>query len=112
MPLIAALWPLYGLRVGDLLVACGNHRETPIDGTDFTPGVVRWIIQHEWVRTLSDLVERRLMLVLARHLTRRALEDLADCLIAAGVLSAEERTWEIASTMQRLTTYYGRRWDE
>jgi glycerol-3-phosphate dehydrogenase len=109
IPLIAALWPLYGLRTADILAACEHHHEAPIHGTDFTPEVVRWIAAHEWVRTLSDLVERRLMLVFARALTRQTLEDLADILIAAGVLPAAYRSREIESTIDRLTTYYGRR---
>lgn len=111
LPLIADLWPLYGLRTADVLAACEGHREPPIHGTALTPSVVRWIIEQEWVRTLSDLVERRLMLALGRHLAKRTLSELTDCLIAAGRLDPAHAAEQITSTMQRLTTYYGRRWD-
>ena len=68
--LIAALWPLYGLRTSTILSACRNDWGSPIHGTEFTTSVIRWVIEHEWVRTLPDLIERRLMLVFARRLIR------------------------------------------
>jgi hypothetical protein len=95
--------------VSELLFACRDHPGTPIRGTPFTSGIVLWVIEEEWVRILSDLIERRLMLVFARELKRETLEDLADCLVAAGILAEEQREQEISSTIQHLATYYGRR---
>lgn len=107
----AALVPLYGCRALDVLRDCRGQLGSPIRGTDFTTGIVQWIIDREWVRTLSDLVERRLMLVFVRELKRETLIDLADCLVAAGKLSAADVPREIAATIERLKTYYGRRID-
>lgn len=109
LSLMAALWPLYGSRTLEILASCRDGIGTPIRGTEFTTGVVQWVIDQEWVRTLSDLVERRLMLVFACTLTRQTLEDLADCLVAAGIISPTDRSREIESTVERLATYYGRR---
>jgi len=111
LPLIAALWPLYGTRAETVLAACRHDFGTPIAGTAFTNGVVRWIIDHEWVRTLSDLVERRLMLVFAHYLSHQTLLDLAACLIASGKLSPDDLAKSVADAEQRLTEDYGRCWE-
>lgn len=108
----AALAPLFGCRALDLLRDCRGQLGRPIRGTDFTTGIVKWIIDHEWVRTLSDLVERRLMLVFAKDLRRETLIDLAEGLVAAGKLPASDVPGEISATIRRLRTYYGRKIDD
>lgn len=107
--LIAALWPLYGSRVVEILTACRGDYGPPIHGTAFTSNVVRWIIEHEWVRTLPDLIERRLMLVFARQLSRQTLIELAMCLVGSGTLEAGEVDAALAAAEQRLMAAYGRR---
>lgn len=107
--LIFALYHLYGMRIEEILDDCLGKLGESISGTPFTTGIVRWIIDHESARTLSDLVERRLMLVFAQTLTRETLADLADCLVEAGVVPPADRPREIESTIDRLATYYGRR---
>ena len=42
------------------------------------------MIQHEWVGTLDDLVERRLMLVFDRELSEACLRELAELLVSGG----------------------------
>lgn len=105
---IAALWPLYGMRAEQLLSDCHGNFGTPITSTRFTSGLIRWIIKHEWVRTLSDLVERRLMLVFARHLSHQTLVELAQCLVDAGRLDAAQQEGVITATESRLAQFYGR----
>lgn len=107
--LVTALWPLYGARSVAVLAACRVGDGTPIHGTPFTTGIVRWVIDHEWVCTLSDLVERRLMLVFARTLHDQTLVDLAFCLVAAGKLTAQAVPVAVTAASDRLATYYGRR---
>ncbi len=110
--LVRCLWPLYGTFTAEILYQCREDFGRPITDTPFTTGVVRWVIDHEWVRTLSDLVERRLMLVFAPQLSRRTLADLADCLVTAGKLSRQGVSLEILRTEERLSKFYGRRLDE
>ena len=109
--LIAALWPLYGTRAAHLLNDCRGDLGTPISDTGFTTGIIRWIIEHEWVTQLTDLVERRLMLVFARQFTRQTLADLAQCLVASRRLKETDLPGEIESAVQRLAHFYGRRFD-
>jgi glycerol-3-phosphate dehydrogenase len=109
--LIAALWPLYGTQVAQVLQNCRGELGEFIAETNFTTGIVRWVIEHESVRTLADLVERRLMLVFARRLSHQTLADLAQCLVAAGRLEVSRMTEEVAITRSRLAKFYGRRFD-
>jgi glycerol-3-phosphate dehydrogenase len=69
---------------------------------------VRHVIDHEWVQTLADLVERRLMLLYHPRLTRRCLEQLADLLTAAGKLDAQQASHPVHAFAQRLREHYGK----
>jgi glycerol-3-phosphate dehydrogenase len=71
--------------------------------------IARYMIAHEWVRRLDDFVERRLMLLYHRPLTRRCLEQLADTLVAAGLVNRERRDEEIAATIERLRERFRKR---
>ena len=103
-----ALWPLYGMRTRDILAAVASQPLTVVADTPFTMRVVRWVIGHEWVTTLDDLIERRLLLIFAPRLTLSTLRDLAECLVASGRLTAEVVPSVIESTRERLLTHYGR----
>jgi len=73
-----------------------------LDGTQYPVALARHMVEREWVRRLDDLVERRLMLLYHRPLTRRCLEQLAEVLVDAGLLSVERRDEEITTTIDRL----------
>jgi glycerol-3-phosphate dehydrogenase len=69
------------------------------------------VIRRTFVRRLEDLVERRLMLLFARRLTRRTLEELAQVMIEAGVLDPAAKAAEVERTVARLATHFGRKLD-
>ena len=104
----AALWPLFGTRLRQVLSDTRGDDREPLPDGPWSVGVVRWIIRHEWVTTLEDLVERRLMAVFAPRLTRRLLQALADCLVAEGRLSAVDTPAEVKRCCEQLRTHYGR----
>lgn len=68
---------------------------------------VREIICHEWVRSLSDLVERRLLLIFDPHLDEPCLRELATLLADEGVIHSEQIDSEVAGTLERLRVVYG-----
>lgn len=105
---VAALWPLFGSRLRAVLRDAGDDR-TPVAGTALSRAVVRWMIRHEHVQTLEDLVERRLLLVFGRELTRATLVDLAALLVECDRLSAEEADAAVEETVTRLRLHFGRR---
>lgn len=105
---VAALWPLYGTRVAEVLAAVMTETASPISDCAFSDRVVRWIIQQEAVTSLSDLMERRLMTIFAPRLTRQHLDDLATCLIQTGQLTETERQAAMTITTERLLHHYGR----
>jgi glycerol-3-phosphate dehydrogenase len=69
---------------------------------------VRSVIRSLWVRRLEDLVERRLMLLFARNLSRAKLTKLADLLVEEGRLRAKDRDEAIERTVKRLRDHFGR----
>lgn len=65
-----AVWDLFGTAAADVLADAGLPSPDPhlstadiLPGTELPLAVVDWIIRREYVRTVSDLVERRLLLV-------------------------------------------------
>ncbi len=68
---------------------------------------VRSIIRHEWVRTLSDLVERRLLLIFDPTLDQPRLHELATLLADEGVIRPDQIDSEVAATTSRLRQVYG-----
>ena len=105
---VAAVWALSGRDAERMLRATAAEPAGCLTGTHLPLEFVRHSIEREWVTTLADLVERRLMLVYQPGLTRATLEALADELIAAGHLSAERKSAEVAGLVGSLQRRYGK----
>jgi glycerol-3-phosphate dehydrogenase len=105
---VYAVWSLFGSETGNLIRDLVSNETTLLDGTDIPLCTVRWLIEHEWVHCLSDLVERRLMLVYQPHVTRRALTQLSECLADAGRLAPDDIERCMAKQVERLRQVYGR----
>ena len=109
---IAAAWSLLGTR----LARIGRSSPLPscdsLAGTDLPVSLARWMIQHEWVANLDDLVERRLMLLYEPGLSRRCLQQLAQLLVETGKLSAADADRDVQATIGRLRAHFGMRLDE
>lgn len=105
----AALDELFGSRAAQVFASLSPAERTPLDGTAVPRGTVRWVVEREWARRLDDLVERRLMLLYHRRLTRRCLVEAAEELVLAGVLPAERLGAEVDATIARLDRHFRRR---
>ncbi len=105
---IAAMWALCGTRVAEILSSMSPPDPCPVAGTDLPRDFVRWVIRHEWVSTLGDLVERRLMLIYQYKLPGECLNDLADLLMEEGRMKPDERETKIEEAVVRLKAVYGK----
>jgi glycerol-3-phosphate dehydrogenase len=75
---VIACAKLVGTRARDMLSTLSDPAERAIvTGTDYPVGFVRQIIATEWVETLADLVERRLMLTDRKRIPVATLTQLA-----------------------------------
>jgi glycerol-3-phosphate dehydrogenase len=79
-----------------------------LDGCEIPKAVARWSIEHEWARTIGDLVERRLMLLYHERLTKTCLTQLAELLVEQGLLAHDRIEAEVARTIERLKEHYGK----
>ena len=77
-------------------------------GKDVSMELARWSLRNEWVTRLSDLVERRLLLVFHPVIRLSTLNELADEMVQVGLLDPAARTKEIEACTQRLRDFYGR----
>jgi glycerol-3-phosphate dehydrogenase len=105
-----------GQQLGREISANSRERaipRTPVDDMLVTEpscweSAARWAAEHEWVTSLEDLVERRLMLHFSPELSRRRLEELAELLVAAGSLRPADREPAIERCVRRLADHFGR----
>ncbi len=111
---VRAVWSLYGTRAGAVLAAAeaieaesgGEHSLVP--DIELPSGLIRWIIRHEWVETLDDLVERRLMLLYDQRLSGRCLNALAELLVIENRLPADQSQQAVDATVARLVNHFGK----
>ena len=109
---IQAVWALCGTETQQMLGAAPTGPDENLAGTQLPLRFVRRVIQDEWVVHLSDLVERRLMLLYDRGLTATALHQLAGLLAEEGVFGREQIESEVTACQNRLATHFGRQVDE
>ncbi|HLQ43351.1 MAG TPA: FAD-dependent oxidoreductase, partial [Planctomycetaceae bacterium] len=73
----------------------------------FSDASIMDIIRHEWVRTLSDLVERRLLLIFDPTLDQPRLHELATLMADEGVIRPDQIDSEVSAATARLVQVYG-----
>jgi len=108
-----ATWDLVGSRAVGLLAEVGAvaGEFELVPDTSLPVGFVRRVIDEEWVVTLDDLVERRLMLLYDRRLSRRTLARLAQLMVDAGRLRPDDVERAVDATSRRLAEHFGKRLD-
>jgi hypothetical protein len=104
---VEAVWWLCGTQAERLPEDCVQDT-TLVRDTRLPVGFVRRVIRHEWVTRLSDLVERRLMLLYDQHTSLSTLSHLAGLLVEEGKLEAGREEEEIAQCRRRLADHFGR----
>ncbi|HVX10410.1 MAG TPA: glycerol-3-phosphate dehydrogenase/oxidase [Pirellulales bacterium] len=105
---VRAVWELRGTQTGDIL-AYADRERTSVPGTDIPRGVVRWVIEREWVRRLDDLVERRLMLLYDPRLSETTLRALAELLVESELLSTDQIDSAVRETVERLRRHFAKK---
>jgi glycerol-3-phosphate dehydrogenase len=111
---VQAVWPLFGMRTEQLLAPPQgddnfDNTHDNVRGTELPIRAVRRIIQTEWVHGLSDLVERRLMLLFDPQLSRRTLMHLAELLAEAEIIKTNEIQQQVDALVARLAERHGKR---
>ncbi len=102
-------WLLFGAQSRKFLPGLPTSDQQPLlTGTLFPVSLVQRVIDQEWVKTVGDLVERRLMLLYAPALSRDTLEHLAKLLVDRNRLEPEKLEAEIDQYCQYLQQRFGR----
>ncbi len=111
---VAAVFRLCGTRAASNLAesdaaVTGRDGQQNLSGTDLPLRFVRHVIRREWSHHLTDLVERRLMLLFSPDLTLATLRHLAQVMVEESCLAPHEVDAEIDVCARRLRTHFGRR---
>ena len=99
------LLPKLGRRVE------ATSRERPIRSSVLSPDVAdaaRYAIRNQWATRLSDLIERRLMLLFERELSLSTLRQLGEVLVAEKKLDSGDVDGEVTRARDRLLHHFGR----
>ncbi len=105
---VAAIWFLWGTQTEEILKQIGPGPLENLDGTSIPNAYAKWVRRNEWVTTLEDMVERRLMLVFSQRLTLRCLEQLWAVLNESENLADADRQAQIDRLRDRLQKHYGK----
>ena len=105
---------LFGARapaVFETMRQCPQATELPplIGDSGRPTAAAVFAIEKEWAVSLSDLIERRLMLIFDARLSFATLGDLADILVAMGCLQYSDRESAISSEIVYLQDFYGKK---
>jgi glycerol-3-phosphate dehydrogenase len=85
---------------GDALVTSATHGQ-------ISSAAISNVIAEEWVTTLDDLVERRLMLHFSPRLSRELIHRLAEELVRANRLAPDRASAAIDRCVSRLRNHFG-----
>jgi len=99
----------YGSGARDIILFClGRPDDIRLDGrTETTAAEIVYLVRHEFVAGLSDLVLRRTSLAIAGDISMVSIERIADVLAAERGWSDQHRNGEVESLIAELDTYHG-----
>lgn len=99
----------YGCGARDVILFClGRPDDTRLDGrTETTAAEIVYLIRHEFVTGLSDLVLRRTSLAIAGDISMGSIDRIADALAAEHGWTHQRRDDEIENLIAELDTYHG-----
>jgi glycerol-3-phosphate dehydrogenase len=105
---VRSIWTLCGSRTESVLAGLDDPAGPCLADTLLPRSFVRWVIRHEWVTTLDDLIERRLMLLYDPNVSGATLDELAGLLVASGGLAAADIPQAVSATCRRLRDHFGK----
>ncbi|MBT4866177.1 MAG: glycerol-3-phosphate dehydrogenase/oxidase [Planctomycetaceae bacterium] len=106
---IQSIWALCGSGTREALAETRDENDDRIVGCGLPLSFVRRVIAREWVSTLDDLLERRLMLLFDPDLSVEDLQQLADCLENAGRIDPDTAAHAVTASVERLGELFGKR---
>jgi glycerol-3-phosphate dehydrogenase len=99
----------YGTQARDVLAYCNSCvDDTPLyDGTVYSTGEIDWLIVHEYVETVADIILRRTSLAITGDVSTLAIARIADRLARLRNLSAAQIELQITQITQHLSEFHG-----
>lgn len=88
----------YGTSAGDILAFCDGQSDRPIGGTGYTEAELRYLIRHEYARTLGDLLQRRTSIAITGALSSSVITQ-------ATAMLGEELGWSSAYAAEHEAAY-------
>lgn len=105
---INILFERYGTYASDIALHCAAGDDQPLRSqATYSQREIMFLVQHEKIVHLDDLLLRRSLLAMLGLVTGDLLEEVADILAATLGWSPAERQQEIDNTVQLLQTRHG-----
>lgn len=88
----------YGTTAVEVLTFCRGRADRAIEGTGYTGAELRFLIQHEYARTLGDLLQRRTSIAITGRLS-------SSVVTRAAAILAEELGWTDVQAAEHEAAY-------
>ncbi len=105
---VGAIWELAGTLTKEILSQLPQNNNASLPGIDIPVEYVIYVIQNEWVATLNDLIERRLMILYHPELKRDCLRILACMLVQENLLEKDQIESTVNHSIKHLEKHYGK----
>lgn len=100
----------YGTHAREVLVYCNSSADddAPLyDGAAYSTGEIDWLIVHEYVQTVADIVLRRTSLAITGDVSRLAIQRIAQRLAKLRDLSPAQIDLQMTHITQHLAEFHG-----
>ncbi len=98
----------YGSHAHDVMGFCQTQEDEPLfDRATYSIAEIDWLITHEYVETLADIVLRRTSLAITGQISTFAIRRIADRLARSRKLPPEAIASQIVSLIQTLSEFHG-----
>ncbi len=105
---LQVLYSRYGSRTEAVARFMNLEADAPLKSlSDYTRREIMFLIQHEKVMRLDDLLLRRTMLAMLGRLTKEITQELADILGECKGWSVEQKNTEVANALHLLSDRHG-----
>lgn len=106
---VKAIWELAGTWTERIVQSLPQAKDASLTDSEIPIEYAEYVIRTEWVSTLNDLIERRLMLLYSPFLSRECMCTLAQLLAESHLLDHSKIDSAVDESIEYLEKHYGKK---
>ena len=101
------LFTRYGTRAADVAAFIAEEHDEPLLGDELSTRELAWMVEHEYVQHVADVIFRRTSIAFTGHADASAVATIADALAPLLDWDADRTAAEVAQTLETLRNAHG-----